>query len=252
VIVNQAFAKQYFNGENPVGKSFETTAAGLRGARFQIVGLAGDARYLNMRQPIVPIAYNPFSWTTGEAWARATRQATFIVRTSSPNPLTFASVLRRAVSQARPDFYVSNIRTQQELIEMHNVREQLLATLALFFAAVAPLLAGVGIYGVLHYSVFQRRREIGIRMALGAQASEIGLRVTLDLIRIVGVGIALGLALGVASLRYIQSLLYQVKATDLQMVAVPLLMIVVTALLASLPALIHAIRIDPSRVLRAE
>jgi putative ABC transport system permease protein len=147
---------------------------------------------------------------------------------------------------------VSNIRTQQELIEMHNVREQLLATLALFFAAVALLLAGVKMYGVLHYSVFQRRREIGIRMALGAQAGEIGLQVTLDLIRMVGVGIALGLALGAASLRYIQSLLYQVKATDLQMVAVPLLVIVVTALLASLPALIHAIRIDPARVLRTE
>ena len=84
--------------------------------------------------------------------------------------------------------------------------------LALFFAAVALLLAGVGLYGVLDYSVLQRRREIGIRMAIGAQAGDIARRVTADVFSMVLVGALAGLALGMASVRYIESLLYQVKA----------------------------------------
>ncbi|HXB70036.1 MAG TPA: ABC transporter permease [Candidatus Acidoferrales bacterium] len=251
-IVNQAFARQYCNGENPIGKSFETTTGGLRGVHFQIVGLVGDARYLEMREPIAPVAYNPFRWTEGATWGRALNQGTFIVRTSSPNPLTLASVLRREVSRARPDFYVSNTRTQNELIRMLTVRERLLAMLALFFAAVALLLAGVGMYGVLDYGVFQRTREIGIRMALGAQAGDIARRVAMDVLAMVVVGAAAGLALGMASVRYIESLLYQVKATDLGVLAIPSLAILAAALLAALPALVHAVRIDPVNVLRAE
>jgi hypothetical protein len=249
-IVNQSFARQYFNGQNPVGKSFETT--GLRGLRFEIVGLVGDARYLNMRQPFVPVAYNAFRWADGAEWFRVLKMNTFIVRTSSPNPLTLAPVLRREVSRARPDFYVSNIRTQKELVLMHTVRERLLAMLALFFAAVALLLAGVGMYGVLDYSVFQRRREIGIRMALGAQAGDIARRAGLEVFAMVAAGAVAGLALGMASVRYIESLLYQVKATDPEALAIPSLAILAAALLAALPALLHAVRIDPANVLRAE
>ncbi|MGO9258923.1 MAG: ADOP family duplicated permease [Bryobacteraceae bacterium] len=248
-IVNQAFARQYFDGRNPVGKTFE---AGSQGARFEIVGLVGDARYLNMRQPFVPVAYNAFRWADGVEWYRLLKMNTFIVRTSSPNPLTLASVLRREVSRARPDFYVSNIRTQKELVLMHTVRERLLAMLALFFAAVALLLAGVGMYGVLDYSVFLRRREIGIRMALGAQAGDIARRVALDVFAMVVAGAVAGLALGMASVRYIESILYQVKATDPEALAIPSLAILAAALLAALPALIHAVRIDPVNVLRAE
>ena len=93
--------------------------------------------------------------------------------------------------------------------------------LALFFAVVALLLAGIGLYGVLDYSVLQRRREIGIRMAIGAQAGDIARRVTVDVFSMVLLGALAGLALGMASVRYIESLLYQVKATDLAMLALP-------------------------------
>jgi putative ABC transport system permease protein len=251
-IVNQAFARLYFNGQNPVGKSFAITAAGWQGGPFQIVGLVGDARYLTMRQPIVPMVYNPFRWAEGATWQRAINLGTLIVRTSGPNPLALASVLRKEVSRARPDFYVSNARTQEELVQMHTVRERLLAMLALFFAAVGLLLAGVGMYGVLDYSVFQRTREIGIRMALGAQADDIARRVTLDVFCMVIAGALVGLGLGVTSVRYIEMLLFQVKPTDLGVLAFASVAIVVAALLAALPALIHAVRIDPVHVLRAE
>jgi ABC-type antimicrobial peptide transport system permease subunit len=177
---------------------------------------------------------------------------TFIVRTSGAKPLALANVLRLAVPAARSEFRVSNIRTQLEINQSHTVRERLLARLAFFFGVVAVLLAGVGLYGVLDYSVLQRRREIGIRMALGAQDGDIAGRVTTEIFLMVFAGALAGLALSFASVKYIQALLYQVSPTDPGMLAVPALTILAAALLASLPPVIRAVRIDPATTLRDE
>jgi len=251
-IVNKTFARRYFGGENPVGKSFETIEGTGTRTRFQIVGLVRDARYQNMREPILPVAYVPFQSVDAKGSLRAKSKGTFIVRTSSANPLALASILRQEVPRARPEFRVSNIRTQLEINQSHTVRERLLAMLALFFAVVALLLAGVGLYGVLDYSVLQRRREIGIRMAVGAQVGDIARRVTVDVFSMVLVGALAGLALGMASVRYIESLLYQVKTTDLGVLVLPSMTILAAALLAALPAVIRAVRIDPVAMLRSE
>jgi predicted permease len=248
-IVNEAFAKQYFDGENPIGKWFEGTSGYMQGQRFQIVGLVRDARYRYLRQAILPVAYTPFHRLDAKGTLLG---GTFVVRTSSANPLALASILRREVPRARPEFRVSNIRTQAEIVRAQTVRERLLAMLALFFAVVALLLAGVGLYGVLDYSVLQRRREIGIRMAIGAQPGRIARLVTLSILTMVLAGALAGLALGMASVRYIESLLYQVKATDLGVLALPALAILAAALVAALPAVIHAVCIDPVTVLRSE
>ena len=132
------------------------------------------------------------------------------------------------------------------------LRERLLAMLALFFAAVALLLAGIGLYGVLDYGVLQRRREIGIRMAIGAPASGIARLVTLEALSMVIVGAFAGVAFGMVSVRYIESLLYQVKATDPSMLALPAITILAVTLLAALPAVIHAVRTDPVTTLRGD
>jgi ABC-type antimicrobial peptide transport system permease subunit len=147
---------------------------------------------------------------------------------------------------------VSNIRTQTEIDQSKNLRERLLARLAFFFGAVALVLAGVGLYGVLDYSVVQRRREVAIRMALGAQASEVARRVTADVFSRVLAGALAGLALGFASVRYVESLLYQVKPGDPRMLAFPALTLLAAALLAALPPVIRAVRLDPALMLRAE
>jgi predicted permease len=248
-IVNEAFAKQYFHGENPIGMSFERTA---RRHRYQVVGLVRDAPYRSMREAILPVAFVPFHALDAKGAAQLTREATFMVRTSSANPLALASTLRREVPQARSEFRAANIRTQLEINQAHTIRERLLAMLALFFATVALMLAGIGLYGVLDYSVLQRRREIGIRVAIGAQTVDIARRVTSDVFRMVLLGALAGVALGMASVRYIAALLYEVKPTDLSMLVVPSVTILAAALLAALPAVLRAVRIDPVSMLRAD
>jgi ABC-type antimicrobial peptide transport system permease subunit len=139
-----------------------------------------------------------------------------------------------------------------EINQAHTIRERLLAMLALFFAAVALLLAGIGLYGVLDYSVLQQRREIGIRMAIGAQAGDIARRVTADVAVMVCAGVLGGIALGLASVRYIETLLYQVQARSFAMLSFPLLIILAATFLAALPAVLRAVRIDPAASLRSE
>ena len=246
-IVNETFARQFFNGASPLGNWF---AKGT--SRFQVSGIVRDAPYRSVREPILPVAYVPFSSNDSSGVVQPIRAATFLVRTSGSNPLALASTLRREVPRARTDFRVSNIRTQEELVRAQTVRERLLAMLALFFAIVAVLLAGVGLYGVLDYSVLQRRREIGIRMAIGAQAGDIARRVTADVFSMVLVGALAGLAIGMAAERYIEALLYHVKANEPGILALPCLTVLAAALLAALPAVVRAVRIDPVAMLRAD
>jgi predicted permease len=252
-IISESFVKQCFGGENPIGKWFEKeNGGGVTRLRFQVIGVARDAHYRDLREAVTPTAYVPFHSITAGGAPQPIASGSFLVRTSAPNPLALASTLRREVPRARPELRVSNLRTQVEINQSQTVRERLLATLALFFAMVAVLLAGVGLYGVLDYSVQQRRREIGIRLAIGAQASDIARRVTGEAFAMVSLGAMAGISLGLLSVRYIATLLYQVKGTDLTMLTIPSLTIVTAALLASLPAVIRAVRIDPVSTLRAD
>lgn len=244
VLVNQAFARQYFGTESPVGRSFEVVAPEGFRVRHQIVGLVGDARYKDMREPIQPTAYFPLRGNYS--------RATLMVRTSTQNPSAMASVLRREVARAGAGFRVSNIRAQTALVAQHTVRERLLAMLALFFGVVALLLAGIGLYGVLDYSVVQRRREIAIRLAIGAQAGDVAWRVTVDVFATVLAGSLVGMILGIASARLIETLLYEVKATDPGILVLPAAAIFAVSVLAALPAVILAVRIDPAAMLRSE
>jgi predicted permease len=243
-IVNEAFVKQYFGTGSPIGKSFEVVANEGQRVRYQIAGLVRNTRYKDMREPIQPTAFFPFN-------ARYSR-GTFMVRTLNPESLSLANTLRQEVLKARPGFRVSNVRTQASFVEQHTTRERLLAMLALFFAAMALLLASVGLYGVLDYSVIQRRREIGIRMAIGAQAADIIRRVTVEAFAMVLAGAVTGVALGIASTRYIEALLYDIKPTDPGFLALPSAILFAVALLAALPSVIRAVHVDPADALRAE
>ena len=246
-IINETFARMYFPDANPLGKWFEKGDA-----RLQVIGVAADARYHDMREPITPTAYVPFTRLNADGSMHPQGSAAFLIRTAAANPMALATSLRRAIRKAQPALLVVDARAQQEFVDQHTIRERLLAMLALFFGAVAMLLAGVGLYGVLDYSVVQRRKEISIRMAIGAPAGRIARSVTGRIYAMVAMGAAVGLALGMGLEHFIASLLYRVKATDGSALAWPAALIVSVALVAALPAIVRAVRIDPARTLREE
>lgn len=249
-IVNQTFENVFFNGEDPVGRSFDTNRD--HGMRLRVVGVVSDSAYQDLRGPVPPVVYLPFRSVDASGQLRKSRGASFVLRVSGANPLALAPLLRHEVARARPGFLVSRIVAQKELVQQQTIRERLLAMLASFFAAVALLLAGIGLYGVLSYSLVRRRRELGIRIAVGAPAREIVRRATVEGFAMVSMGAIAGLALGLASVRYIESLLYHVKPSDPARLIAPAVTLFAAALLASLPAAISALRIDPVEMLRAE
>lgn len=250
-VVNEAFAQRHFGGRSPVGRRFEQSLRD-RNVFVEIIGMVGDARYRNMREAIRPTIYTPFRSRDAKGQLQGKDWATFLVKTKGENPMALVPALRKEVANAGGEFRVSNATTQQEFVESHTIRERLLAMLSLFFAIVALLLAGVGLYGVLNYSVLQRRREIGIRMALGARATDVAVRVTSEVMAMLLLGSAAGLGLGLASEHYVETLLFQVKTTDWLMLAVPAVTIAIAGLVAALPPVLRAVRIDPAIVLRSE
>jgi putative ABC transport system permease protein len=251
-IVNETFAKKFLNNAHPVGRFFEKASDDGKRERMQVVGLARDAFYQDIHAPILPVVYVPVRTVDANGGLPQQDEETFIVRTAAANPLALASMLRQEVPRVNSHLYVANVRTQQEIDQAQTIRERLLATLAFFFGAVALLLAGVGLYGVLNYSLLQREREFGIRLALGARTGDVAREVTAGIFAAVCVGAVVGLGLGMASSRYIASLLYQVKTTDPGVLMFPSLIILATALLVAVPAVIRALRIDPVAMLRAE
>jgi ABC-type antimicrobial peptide transport system permease subunit len=209
---------------------------------MDIVGYVRDAAYYDVREPMHPTVYVPMVATDG---------STFFVRTAG-NPWELASTLRVAVAKARSGFSVRTIEDQAGFVRWQMLRERLLASLSLFFSIVALVLAAIRLYGVLNYSVSRKRREIGIRMAVGARPIQVVRLVTSNLLAMVSLGLFLGVVAGVACGRVVESLLFEVKPTDTSAIAVPLLALLSAAIMASLPPAIRAARIDPAQTLRSE
>ena len=241
-IVNQAFARTYFNGQNPVGRSVEVGMGKDVYATLEIVGYVHDAVNARLREPIRPMVYVPLGGGSLKS---------VMVRTAG-DPLPMAPILRREIARANSDFRVHQIQPYSSFIDWQLVRERLLALLSAFFAMVALALAAIGLYGVLNYSVTERRREIGIRMAIGARSAQVVWPIAAGAASMVALGAAFGVAAGLASGRLFGTLLYEVKPTDTGAVAGPLMILLAAALLAAFPPAIRAARIDPAMTLRSE
>ena len=248
-IVNETFAKTFFPGQDPIGRTF---ARGANQPLNKIVGVTPDVPDHDLREPNRAVFYVPFNVIDGKSAPGAINFATFLVHAQARSPLTLAGSLRQLIAQRHNGLRVSNVTTQLDLVRDQTIRERLLATLAAFFAAIALLLAGIGLYAVLNYSVLQRRREIGIRMAIGSTRAGIVRLVTIDVFLLIALGGCAGLALGFGAARYVASLFYQVKPTDPDVIASPACAILLTALVATLPAVLRALRTDPTQILRAE
>ena len=226
-IVNEAFAKEFFPGVNPIGQSFERQLGTAARPRYEIVGVVQNARYRNMREPMTPTAYIPLS------------------------ALDAAAALRRVV-HARSAFRVTDVQTQQEIDDAQTVRERLLATLAWFFSIVAVALTAIGIYGVMYYTVQQRQREIGICRAIGASGRTIAWRVTSRIALVLAAGTLAGLGVGLLVVRFLTTLFYDVRATDARQLALPAIAVVAAGVLASVPPVVRALRVSPTVILRGD
>ncbi len=252
-IVNETFVKTYFPGlrtnQDAIGRSFQR---GADQPPNKIVGVTRDVPDHDLREPNQAVFYVPFSEIDGKSAPALQGFATFTVHTEGANPLALAETLRKFVARRNNGLRVSNVTTQLDLIRDQTLRERLIATLAGFFAAVALLLAGIGLYAVLNYSVLQRRREIGIRMAIGATRAGIVRTVTVEMVVTIAVGGLAGLALGLGAARFVETLFYQVTAGEADMIALPAGALVLTTLIATLPAVLRALRTDPTEILRAE
>ena len=253
-IVNQAFARQYFDNLDPLGRSFSVLDGRGGATALQVVGVVADARNRDdLRLALRPTFYLPFGATAGSAAPPPPTRGTFVIRLApGVAPRTLISTWRAAVTRTRPELRVSNVLAQTDIVASKTIRQRALALLAYFFGGVAMLLAAVGLYGVLEYSVRQRRRELGIRMALGARGGHIARQVIAVTFLMVGLGAALGMGAGIACARYFAALFYGVRPGDAGVLIVPLLLIAVTAMLAALPAVLRALAIDPGALLRQD
>jgi len=240
-IVNEAFARKFFHGENPVGRTVSVSVSRNLSASMEVVGYVRDSCYWDVRETMMPTVFVPVESRSGGA---------IIVRTSG-NPGRYGPALRREI-QTRPNLLVAGMDTEAAVVLRQMVSERLLAAISLFFAVVALVLAAVGLYGVLNYSVVRSRREIGIRLALGAGGAQVAQRVTGRLLGLVLCGVAIGVLGGLASERLFATILFEVRANDPVMVGEPIVVLLVAALLAALPPAIRAVGIDPAEVLRSE
>jgi predicted permease len=244
VIVNEAFEKHYFPGESAVGKRIRLRA-GRAEARWQtVVGVVSDVRQSGLAGDVKLEVYSPNLEDMGEAMS-------FVIRVAG-EPAGLISTVRKLLAEAEPNQPLHNVMTMEQRLASTTTSRRLNMALLGSFAGVALLLAVVGIYGVMSYSVTQRRREIGVRMALGAKKSDVlgliihgGLRLTL-------LGVAIGIAGAFVLTRYLSSLLYSVKATDPWIFLTAAVTLTGVALLASwLPAR-RAAKVHPMEALRNE
>jgi len=257
-VVNETFVRMFLAGAHPngnfdpVGMTFEKPEGDGTRTRFQVVGVVADAPYRYVREATLPVAFMPYRGVDAKGVEQAQYGGTFLVRATGGDLLALGAELRRKMAQTGAGFRVSNVQTQQGLLDAQTVRERMLAMLGVFFAGVALLLAGLGLYGVLNYSVLQRRREIGIRVAVGARGASIARLVAGSVFTMVTVGVLAGVGLGLGSARYIEALFYQVKASDAGMLMLPSAVILAVVVAATVPAVMRALRVDPAEILRAE
>ena len=244
-IVNEAFARAYFQRRQPGRwRVYVRQNKDVETPRWRSSASSATPVYYNVREPMQPTVYVPLE---------ARSDGTLLVRTAG-DPVALASVLRREESRARSPIFACAGSSRSERVRQAADDPRAVArdVVDCSLPFVALLLAGIGLYGVLNYAVVRQRREIGIRMALGARASHVVTRVTLRMLVVVGVGSIVGLVAGVAFGRVVGALLFQVTPTDLASMITPLIALTIAATLAALPPAIRAVRIDPVKTLRTE
>ena len=233
--VNRALAQRYFGNQDPVGKRIS------RGAQnYQIVGIVGDVRFQTLRSEIAPTVYMP-----------ASGGGTFLLRTTG-DPMKLAAAVPRVVAELAPEEMVLSLRSEEAKVDTQLFTEHMMARLSVVFGLMALVLASIGIYGVLAYSVTRRTSEIAIRASLGALPREIASMILADGLRPAAVGAAAGLAASFALTRFIGTFLFGISPLDWRTFAwATVVLLGVAAAACYLPAR-RATRMEPMAALRQE
>ena len=243
-VVNQAFARRYLPNQQPIGQTLRVDTE--TGPRYEIVGVVADAVYTTPRAGMLPTMYVPLAQREPQAWGSS---AVLTLKAMSGQRALVERDVAAAVTKVDPKI-VFTARTFDQIVDATATQERLVAMMSGFFGALAVLLAGLGLYGIVAHAVSARRTEIGLRMALGARPAGIARLV----FGRVGVLIVAGLALGVAgswwAARFVAPLLFQVEARDpITFFGTTAVLVAVGALAAWVPAR-RAARLDPATVLR--
>jgi predicted permease len=246
IVVNERLASEYFKGESPIGHhiDFGTAAAPLD---YEIVGVVQNAKYWRVQDEVPPTVYLPY-----QQFLAMPQAMTFIVRTSSSDLAGLLPQIHREANAIDATVPVADEHSELEMIDRTLAPERTFATLTSAFGLVAMLLACIGIYGTLAYSVSRRTSEIGVRMALGASPGRARLHVLLDSAAVVGAGLATGLAVSVGVMQLLSARLYGISPLDpLTLIGVPLALALVTVVASLVPAH-RAASVDPVSAMRCE
>lgn len=241
-VVNETFAHKFWPGQSPIGKRFSFES--LNGPWIEVVGMMRDGKYFSLNEEPTPFVYASLRPANGG-------YLTMIVRTQTDPQSTIAAI-RSEFSKLDANLPVYNVETLTSHMSLPLFPARVAAILLGSFGLLALLLAAIGIFGVMSYAVSQRTREIGIRMALGASYGGILKLVVGDGVKLVGLGVAIGLAAAFAGTRLMSGLLYGVSATDsITFAAIAILLSIVAMLACYFPAR-KATTVDPMIALRYE
>jgi len=240
-IINERLASLLWPGQDPLGKQI---IGGWNRENPIVIGVVGNSKYTNVREELKPIVYEPLAQMSEIA-------ASLEVRSRLPLPQIEHRV-RQLVPQLAPAYQVANVSTMELLRDYVIAQDRLLTFLSVLFGLLGTALALVGIYGLISYSVTRRRREIGIRMSIGAQRREVLLLFLREVILLVAFGAAIGLPLALALSKPLKSFLYEVPAADPIGIGITLLLIVLGSLAASFIPARRATRVNPVEALRYE
>ena len=245
-IVNEAFAKKFNLGRDAVGKRMSSDRiAGERELDTEIVGLVQNTKYSDVKDPVPPIFYTPYRQDAELGFI------TFYVRTAL-DPDEFLATIPKVVAKLDPNLPVENLRTLTQQIQENIFADRIVTVLSTGFAVLATLLAAIGLYGVLGYTIAQRTREIGVRMALGAAPGRVRAMVLKQVGVMAAIGGAMGLAAAVALGRAAQSMLFELQGHDPAVLAGAVVALGLVAFGAGLIPAHRASQVDPIRALRYE
>jgi putative ABC transport system permease protein len=245
VMINEAFAHKHFPDRNPIGQQILIDRGEGKAPPCEVVGVVGNSRHDSLAAPPVPEIYVPFSQDPS-------RTLQIVLRVASTKLIGLDAEVKRAVSAVDKDLFVPALEPMSSLLTAQLAQPCFNMMLLAIFAGVAMALAAIGIYGVIAYSVTQRTREIGIRMALGAQRTQMLRLVLRQSLTLVAMGIAIGFLVALGATRVMATLLYGVGANDLSIYVAVIALLSVAAFLASYIPARRAMRVDPMVALRYE